>query len=58
MQYFHGWASAELQQNRVNVNLFLRHPGPLAVVASPRKSQTKVGTPACFDFLYQNELAM
>ena len=32
------------------------HPGPYAVVASSRKSQTKVGTLACFDFLYQNEL--
>ena len=26
------------------------HPGPFAVVASSRKSQTKVGTLACFDF--------
>ena len=34
------------------------HPGPFAVVASSRKSQTKVGTLACFDFLYQNELTM
>ena len=32
------------------------HPRPFAVVASSRKSQTKVGTIACFDFLYQNEL--
>ena len=32
------------------------HPGPFAVVASSRKSQTKVGTLACFDLLYQNEL--
>ena len=32
------------------------HPGPFAVVALSRKSQTKVGTLACFDFLYQNEL--
>ena len=30
------------------------HPGPLAAVASSRKSQTL----ACFDFLYQNELTM
>ena len=30
------------------------HPGSFAVVASSRKSQTKVG----FDFLYQNELTM
>ena len=34
------------------------HPGPLAVVALSRKSQAKVGTLACFDFLYQNELTM
>ena len=27
------------------------HPGPLAVDATSRKSQTKVGTLACFDFL-------
>ena len=27
------------------------HTGPVAVVASSRKSQTKVGTLACFDFL-------
>ena len=26
------------------------HPGPLALVASPGKSKTKVGTLACFDF--------
>ena len=32
------------------------HPGPFAVVASSRKSQTKVGTLAYFSFLYQNEL--
>ena len=34
------------------------HPGPFAVVASSRKSQTKVGTLPCFDFSYQNELTM
>ena len=34
------------------------HPGPFAVVASSRISQTKVGTLACLDFLYQNELTM
>ena len=34
------------------------HPGPFALVALSRKSQTKVGTLACFDFLYQNELTM
>ena len=34
------------------------HPGPFAVVASSGKSQTKVGTLACFSFLYQNELTM
>ena len=34
------------------------HPGPFTVVASSQKSQTKVGTLACFDFLYQNELTM
>ena len=28
----------------------LSYPGPFAVVASSRKSQTKVGTLACFDF--------
>ena len=27
------------------------HPGPFALVASSHKSQTKVGTLACFDFL-------
>ena len=27
------------------------HTGPYAVVASSRKSQTKVGTLSCFDFL-------
>ena len=27
------------------------HSGPFAVVASSRKSQTKLGTLACFDFL-------
>ena len=32
------------------------YPGLFAVVASSRKSQTQVGTLACFDFLYQNEL--
>ena len=26
------------------------HTGPVALVASSRKSQTKVGTLACFDF--------
>ena len=36
----------------------LSHPGPFAVVATSGKSQTKVGTLACFDFLYQNELTM
>ena len=30
------------------------HPGPFGVVASSGKSQTKVGTVACFIFLYQN----
>ena len=34
------------------------HLGPFTVVASSRKSQTKVGTIACFSFLYQNELTM
>ena len=34
------------------------HPGPFALVASLRKSQTKVGTLTCFDFLYQDELTM
>ena len=34
------------------------HPGPFGVVAASRKSQTKVGTLACFSFLYQNELTM
>ena len=29
------------------------HPGPFAVVTTSRKSQTKVGTLACFDFLYK-----
>ena len=28
------------------------HPRHFAVVASSRKSQTKVGTLACFDFFY------
>ena len=27
------------------------HPGPFALVTSPGKSKTKVGTLACFDFL-------
>ena len=27
------------------------HPGPFAVVATSQKSQTKVGTLACFDLL-------
>ena len=27
------------------------HTGPVALVASSRKSQTKAGTLACFDFL-------
>ena len=27
------------------------YPGPFALVAPSRKSQTKVGTLACFDFL-------
>ena len=34
------------------------HLGLFTVVASSWKSQTKVGTLACFDFLYQNELTM
>ena len=34
------------------------NPGPIAVVASSRKSQTKVGTLACFDFMLKNELTM
>ena len=34
------------------------HTGPVALVASSRKSQTKVGTLACFDFLLKNELTM
>ena len=29
----------------------LSHTGPFALVASPGKSKTKVGTLACFDFL-------
>ena len=36
----------------------LSHLGPFAVVASSRKSQTKVGTLVCFDFLLKNELIM
>ena len=32
------------------------HPGPFALVASSHKSQTKVGTLACFDF-FVKELA-
>ena len=28
------------------------HPGPFALVASSHKSQTKVGTLACFDSMY------
>ena len=32
------------------------HPGPFAVVATSRKSQTKVGTLACFDLLLKNGL--
>ena len=32
------------------------HPGPFAVVASSRKSQTKVDTLACFVFWQKNEL--
>ena len=27
------------------------HPGPFALVATSRKTQTKVGTLACFDLL-------
>ena len=34
------------------------HPGPFALVASSRKSQTKVGTLACFDFCKKNELTL
>ena len=34
------------------------NPGLFAVVASSWKSQTKVGTLACFSFLYQNELKL
>ena len=34
------------------------HPGPFAVVATSRKSQIKVGTLACFDFLLKNEQTM
>ena len=34
------------------------HPGPFAVVATSRKSQTKVGTLACFDLLLKNGLNM
>ena len=34
------------------------HLGPFAVAALSRKSQTKVGTLACFVVLYQNELTM
>ena len=34
------------------------HPGPFAVVALSRKSQTKVGNLACFDFLFKNEITM
>ena len=40
----HGWASAELPRNRVNVNLFLRH-----IEDVYRYSRI-------FDFVYQNEL--
>ena len=29
------------------------HPGPFAVVASSRKSLTKVGTLTCFDFFLE-----
>ena len=38
----------------------LSHPGPFAVVASSRKSQTKVGTVtlACLFFFYHNEQIM
>ena len=35
------------------------HPGPFAVVATSRKSQTKVGTLVCFDFFVKcKNLAM
>ena len=36
----------------------LSNQGPIAVVASSRKIQTKVGTLACFDFMLKNELTM
>ena len=49
----HGWASAELPRNRINVNLFLRHIRDLS-----RKRQTKVGTLACFCFLNKKEITM
>ena len=34
------------------------HPGHFALVASSHKSQTKVGTLACFDVLKKNEQTM
>ena len=34
------------------------HPGPFAAVATSRKSQTKVGTLACFDLFLKNGLTM
>ena len=40
--------TANLRQRKFVPSL---HPGPSAVVATSRKSQTKVGTLACFDLL-------
>ena len=51
------WASSRVgtsgttAKSRQRIFVPSSHPGPFALVASSHKSQTKVGTLACFDFL-------
>ena len=59
LQFRHGWAfSGTTAKSRKRKFVPSSHPGPFTVVASSGKSQIKVGTLACFDFLYQNKLTM
>ena len=55
MQLVHGMSrvgiSGTTAKSRQRKFVPSSHPGPFALVASSHKSQTKVGTLACFDLL-------
>ena len=46
----HGWDSGAIAKSRQRKFVPSSHTGPFALVASPGKSKTKVGTLDCFDF--------